>query len=292
MGNHASGKTSMRSIIFANYIARDTTVLAATINHETTQVRFLGNLSLHIWDCGGQANYMETYFSHEKEHIFSNVSVLIYVFDIESRDPQQDVNYFRKCIECITQYSANAKLFCLIHKMDLLNEEQGEKVFKRKEQELTEYAMSMHPTFFKTSIWDETLYLAWSSIVYSMIPNVKLLESQLNIFCNVCEADEIVLFERATFLVISHANTKPHDDIHRFEKISNIIKQFKLSCSKCQSHFQRMEIRNSNFAAFIDVLTASTYIMVIMSDTTIQSTTVNININVARSHFEKYLQSE
>lgn len=45
-------------------------------------------------------------------------------------------------------------------------------------------------------------------------------------------ADEVVLFERATFLVISHVTEKTHDDVHRFEKISNIIKQFKLSVSK------------------------------------------------------------
>ena len=39
-----------------------------------------------------------------------------------------------------------------------------------------------------------------------------------------------MLFERATFLVISHSTNKTHRDVHRFEKISNIIKQFKLSC--------------------------------------------------------------
>ena len=38
----------------------------------------------------------------------------------------------------------------------------------------------------------------------------------------------MVLFEKATFLVISHATHTAHADVHRFEKISNIIKQFKL----------------------------------------------------------------
>jgi len=66
--------------------------------------------------------------------------------------------------------------------------------------------------------------------VYSLIPNVKLLETHLRNFCSICEADEVVLFERATFLVISHSTLKEHPDVHRFEKISNIIKQFKLSC--------------------------------------------------------------
>jgi len=67
--------------------------------------------------------------------------------------------------------------------------------------------------------------------VYSLIPNVQLLESHLDNFCKICEADEIVLFERMTFLVIAHSTRVDNGDAHRFEKISNIIKQFKLSCS-------------------------------------------------------------
>lgn len=71
---------------------------------------------------------------------------------------------------------------------------------------------------------------AWSSIVYSLIPNVRQLEQSLSEFANIIDADEVLLFERATFLVVSHAQRKAHKDPHRFEKVSNIIKQFKLSC--------------------------------------------------------------
>jgi Ras-related GTP-binding protein A/B len=114
-------------------------------------------------------------------------------------------------------------------------------------------------------------FQAWSSIVYSLIPNVKVVEKRLEKFCRICEADEVVLFERATFLVISYATQKKHKDPHRFEKISNIIKQFKLSCSKLQAQFQSMEVRNSNFAAYIDEFTTNTYVMVIISDPTIRT---------------------
>lgn len=71
--------------------------------------------------------------------------------------------------------------------------------------------------------------------MYALIPDVKMLESHLQNFCSICEADEVVLFERATFLVISSARSAPQADAHRFEKISNIIKQFKLSCSKVRA---------------------------------------------------------
>lgn len=287
MGKSGSGKTSMRSIIFANYIARDTRRLGATIDVEHSHVRFLGNLVLNLWDCGGQEAFMENYFASQRDHIFRNVEVLIYVFDVESREIEKDMHYYQSCLEAILQNSKEAKIFCLVHKMDLIQEDQRDQIFTDRDSELKRRSLPLDITCFRTSIWDETLYKAWSSIVYSLIPNVKLLESHLQNFCNICEADEIVLFERATFLVISHSTNKPHRDVHRFEKISNIIKQFKLSCSKFQSSFQSMEVKNSNFTAFIDVLTPNTYVMVIMSDPTIQSAATLINIGVARQHFEK-----
>ena len=43
MGKSGSGKTSMRSIIFANYLARDTMRLGPTLGVENSHVRFLGN---------------------------------------------------------------------------------------------------------------------------------------------------------------------------------------------------------------------------------------------------------
>eukprot|EP01114_Cavostelium_apophysatum_P020402 TRINITY_DN6824_c0_g1_i1.p1 TRINITY_DN6824_c0_g1~~TRINITY_DN6824_c0_g1_i1.p1 ORF type:complete len:307 (+),score=83.73 TRINITY_DN6824_c0_g1_i1:65-985(+) len=292
MGKSGSGKTSMRSIIFANYIARDTMRLGATIDVEHSHVRFLGNLVLNLWDCGGQEAFMENYFSSQRDHIFRNVEVLIYIFDIESRELQKDMAYYRSCIEAIQQNSRDSKVFCLIHKMDLIPEDQREQVFRKREQELVAISAGMKITCFRTSIWDETLYKAWSSIVYALIPNIKTLEAHLNKFCEICESDEVVLFEKATFLVISHSTRKAHRDDHRFEKISNIIKQFKLSCSKSQAQFQSMEVRNSNFSAFIDAFTTNTYIMVIMSDPTIQSAATLINIGLARSHFERFVQNQ
>ena len=139
---------------------------------------------------------------------------------------------------------------------------------------------------FKTSIWDETLYKAWSQIVYFLLPNVKTLEKNLQQFCETINADEVVLFERSTFLVISHHDAKGHEDIHRFEKISNIIKQFKLSCIKTSFQFQSMVVRNQKFTAFIDEFTSSTYIMVIVSDPDIEQEAIALNIKATRDYFE------
>ncbi|XP_077554190.1 ras-related GTP binding A/B [Haemaphysalis longicornis] len=287
MGKSGSGKTSMRSIIFANYIARDTRRLGATIDVEHSHVRFLGNLVLNLWDCGGQEAFMENYFASQKDTIFRNVEVLIYVFDVESRELEKDLHYYQSCLEAILQNSAEAKIFCLVHKMDLVPEEQRERIFQLRQEDLNRLSKPLECVCFKTSIWDETLYKAWSSIVYTLIPNVQQLESNLQQFTNIIDASEVLLFERATFLIISHCQRRPHHDVHRFEKVSNIIKQFKLSCSKLAAQFHSMEVRNGSFAAFIDLFTPNTYIMVVMADPAMPSAATLINIKNARKHFEK-----
>jgi Ras-related GTP-binding protein A/B len=99
-------------------------------------VRFLGNLVLNLWDCGGQEAFMENYFASQRDHIFRNVEVLIYVFDIESMDHDKDLRHYRSSLEAILENSKDAKVFCLIHKMDLVPEEQREEAFRRKEKEL------------------------------------------------------------------------------------------------------------------------------------------------------------
>jgi len=292
MGRSGSGKTSMRSIIFANYLARDTVRLGATINVEHSHVRFLGNLVLNLWDCGGQEAFMENYFESQRDQIFRNVEVLIYVFDVESPDMEKDLEYYQRCLEAILQNSRQARIFCLVHKMDLVAEERRDHLFEDRRNKLIELSRPLNVQCFRTSIWDESLYKAWSSMVYSLIPNVKVLEQHLDSFCGICEADEIVLFERATFLVIAHATHNENSDLHRFEKISNIIKQFKLSCSKASSIFHSMEIRNTTFTAFIDVFTSTTYVMLVVSDRDIQSAATNINIQNARSHFERIINAQ
>ncbi|XP_003742386.1 ras-related GTP-binding protein A [Galendromus occidentalis] len=287
MGKSGSGKTSMRSIIFANYIARDTRRLGPTIDVEHAHVRFLGNLVLNLWDCGGQEVFMENYFQAQRDTIFSSVEVLIYVFDVSSMECEKDHEYYQSCLEAILSNSPSAKVFCLVHKMDLISEKDRQSVFDGRVSTLKNLSRPIEPICFPTSIWDETLYKAWSSIVYTLVPNVEKLERSLNKFTQIINADEVLLFEKATFLIISHQQQREHQDIHRFEKVSNIIKQFKLSCSKLASQFHSMEVRNSSFAAFIEMFTQNTYVMVIMSDTSTPSESVLLNIRNAKKHFDK-----
>lgn len=81
-------------------------------------------------------------------------------------------------------------------------------------------------------------------------------------------------------------------DSHRFERISNIVKQFKISCFKTNSQFQGMEVRNTHFTAYIDAFTENTYIMLVMTGASEPKTSTGIiqmNIAAARKHFERFI---
>lgn len=66
MGSEGVGKTSMHSVIFANYPAKDTSRIGYTIDRSEQKFKFMGNLTLNLWDCGGQKNFMRQYFTTYK----------------------------------------------------------------------------------------------------------------------------------------------------------------------------------------------------------------------------------
>ncbi|KAI5952357.1 GTR1 [Candida jiufengensis] len=303
MGRSGSGKSSMRSIIFSNYSAFDTRRLGATIDVELSHLRFLGNMSLTLWDCGGQDVFMDNYFTNQKDHIFKMVQVLIHVFDVESKSINKDIEIFIKSLTNLQKYSPDAKIFVLLHKMDLVQIDKRQELFNIMMEKLQKIS---NPYQFKligfpTSIWDESLYKAWSQIVCSLIPNINLFNNNLIKFNSILDAEEIILFEKTTFLVISStASIKQQQlqqqkllngggtqngqqqngeqqeetqdnsldlDPKRFEKISNIIKTYKQSISKLRTNFNNLIIRGSNGTNFyIDILTENMFIMIILKN--------------------------
>lgn len=53
LGTSKAGKTSMYSIIFAHRPVRETMGIGYTVGIEQKTIKFMGNLSLNLWDCGG-----------------------------------------------------------------------------------------------------------------------------------------------------------------------------------------------------------------------------------------------
>jgi Ras-related GTP-binding protein A/B len=64
MGKSGAGKSSMRAVVFSNYVAKDVRRLGATIDVEHSNIKFMGNLMLNLWDCGGYAKLLSSSSTH------------------------------------------------------------------------------------------------------------------------------------------------------------------------------------------------------------------------------------
>jgi Ras-related GTP-binding protein A/B len=59
---------------------------------------------------------------------------------------------------------------------------------------------------------------------------MSVIKDTLKVFAGICDCDEVVLFEKQTFLIIAYHENRPNKDIVKYERLSTIVKQFKLSC--------------------------------------------------------------
>ncbi|KAF2646567.1 GTP-binding protein GTR1 [Massarina eburnea CBS 473.64] len=296
MGKSGAGKSSMRSIVFSNYVAKDVRRLGATIDVEHSNIKFMGNLMLNLWDCGGQDGFVENYLTHQRTHVFSSVAVLIFVFDIESREFAADVVSYGSIVRALAENSPGAKVFVLVHKMDLVQSRLRQQLFDERAEYIKQASENFKDTveFFPTSIWDQSLYKAWTQIIYYLIPNARGIEGLLRELAEVVDARELILYERTTCLMVTHVTRgvetgNPFTD--RFERISSILKTHKQSMAKHtgipagSSNFAEMQIKTGRFMFFITRLTENTNLAASIPASEQVFNAARVNIMLVRPRF-------
>ena len=170
MGSEGAGKTSMHSVIFANHSGKSTKQLGYTSGKKEHQLDFMGNLKFNLWDCGGQDTFMDNYFMVQRETIFKNVEIVIYVFDVDESEEKRkkSLSYWQRAVNCVEQYNENGLIFVLLHKIDKIPLDNRIKVLQEQTDQINSMVESNKVKvrdFYNTSIWDESLYQAWSRIV-------------------------------------------------------------------------------------------------------------------------------
>ena len=176
--------------------------------------------------------------------------------------------------------------------MDLITADKRLSVFAQRASEIRQKCAGAgwdNVRVFSTSIWDETLYSAWSDIVSTLNPHVGSLATYLSRFAHLCSASEVVLFEKTTMLVISQSfpydqdpelqspiketSSSGEEEDHwpedRFARISQAIKLFRVVCLRLKSEFSSMEIKQHTYTAIFDAFTPKTYILVITTNGTV-----------------------
>ncbi len=156
LGLAQTGKTSIIQVVFENKSPETTSEIPATVGISRKLVDF-SDISLNIYDVGGQITYLEEAFVDLRESIFSRIKALFFVVDTSRQEDFETAKmYFRRAIGNLNEYSPEGKIFVLAHKMDLIPAEEREKAISSITEifELEDYSeVEIH----ETSIYEETL---------------------------------------------------------------------------------------------------------------------------------------
>ncbi len=159
LGLAQTGKSSIIQVIFEDRPPETTKEIQATLGVRRKLLEF-SNLSLNVYDVGGQITYLEEAFVDLRESIFSHIKTLFFVVDASKyHDFNLAKRYFDRAIKNLSEYSPDAKIFILSHKSDLIPEKERIKAIELI-SELFEIESYPNVAIHETSIFEPTLLVA------------------------------------------------------------------------------------------------------------------------------------
>ena len=87
--------------------------------------------------------------------------------------------------------------------MDKYEEDKRSTILSTKKENFEAKAGNFKLNFHQTSIWEPSLYKAFSNILSSIVKNNDKIQKILEDYGRACDADEVILFDKKTLLAIS-----------------------------------------------------------------------------------------
>ncbi|EER26906.1 Gtr1/RagA GTP-binding family protein [Coccidioides posadasii C735 delta SOWgp] len=210
MGLRRSGKSSISSVVFHKMPPNETLFLESTTRIQKDSIHSF--MDFQIWDFPGQLEYLEPSF--DLEELFSTLGALVWVIDAQD-DYTDAVARLNRTILMIQQYYPHINIEVFIHKVDGLSEEFRSDIFQDIVQhitdELSDAGYENAPVhFYLTSIYDYSVFEAFSKVIQKLIPYLSTLENLINILANNCGMEKAYLFDVLSKIYIA-SDSRPVD---------------------------------------------------------------------------------
>ncbi|MFX0124593.1 MAG: ADP-ribosylation factor-like protein [Candidatus Hodarchaeota archaeon] len=168
LGLAESGKSTIINSVIEGTIPQLGGRYDATINYQR-KVKVLCGIELNIFDLGGQTRFLDRFTGDLSEFVFSDVDVFIFVLDpLQIAEFSRAKYYLELSIEKLDQFSPQASIHILLHKMDLL----PDRLVDNVSDFITSYLnteISKHLHFHKTSVFSESIYMVTGKILAQIL---------------------------------------------------------------------------------------------------------------------------
>lgn len=150
-----------------------------------------------VWDLPGQIDFFDPTF--DTEAIFSGIGAVIWVLD--PKDSYNDaIGRLVETIVHLQSLDETIKYSVFIHKTDSLSDDVRDDVVSEVQQrvsdDLLDAGLENPPvTFYPTSIYDHSIFEAFSLVIQGLVPQLPYFEGLLTSLAANCRFEKVYIFD-------------------------------------------------------------------------------------------------
>ncbi|CAH6790220.1 ras-related GTP-binding protein D [Phodopus roborovskii] len=223
MGLRRSGKSSIQKVVFHKMSPSETLFLESTNRICREDVSNSSFVNFQIWDFPGQIDFFDPTFDYEM--IFRGTGALIFVIDSQD-DYMEALGRLHLTVTRAYKVNTDINFEVFIHKVDGLSDdhkiETQRDIHQRANDDLADAGLEkIHLSFYLTSIYDHSIFEAFSKVVQKLIPQLPTLENLLNIFISNSGIEKAFLFDVVSKIYIATDSTPV--DMQTYELCCDMI---------------------------------------------------------------------
>ncbi|KAK0621323.1 Gtr1/RagA G protein conserved region-domain-containing protein [Bombardia bombarda] len=224
MGQRRSGKSSISGVVFQKVSPSETLFLESTARiHKNNLSSFM---EFQVWDFPGQIDVFDNpNFAFDMDAIFGEIGALIWVIDAQD-DYLEAVARLNNTILHLQRSYPHINIEVFIHKVDGLSDDYKLDIQRdvtiRIQDELSDQGVENAPvSFHLTSIYNHSIFEAFSKVIQKLIPRLGQLEAMLTNLCRTCRFEKAYLFDVTTKIYIATDSTP--EDMASYEICSDYL---------------------------------------------------------------------
>jgi len=223
MGLRRSGKSSIQKVVFHKMSPNETPYLESTNKIIKSNVSNSSFVQFQVWDFPGQMDYFDGTF--DAESIFGGAGALIFVLDAQA-DYTEALNKLLVTVTKARKVNPAMTFEVFIHKADGLTDElkidtQRDVQHQATDLQQSEGGEDIHLSFYLTSIYDHSIFEAFSKVIQKLITQLPTLENLLDILISNCRMEKAFLIDVVSKIYV--ATDSSPVDMQTYELCSNMI---------------------------------------------------------------------
>eukprot|EP00158_Paraphelidium_tribonemae_P005158 Partr_v1_DN27194_c2_g1_i2_m15892 putative ras-related GTP binding len=225
MGLRRSGKSSIQQVVFNKMSPNETLFLESSgTGDKLEHIEQISSIvDFQVCDFPGQVDLFDQ--SQDSAALFQGVGALVFVIDAQD-DYIESLSKLFLAVTRAFKVNPGISFEVFIHKVDGLSEDHKIETQRDIQQRMTDELLDagleqIYLSFYLTSIYDHSIFEAFSKVIQKLMPRLPALENLLNILCSNCGIEKAFLFDISSKIYI--ATDSSPVDMQSYELCSDMI---------------------------------------------------------------------